>query len=587
MIGKIIGIQNNLVEIKLEISGEQVKDLINFHVVFENEKYKIIGEVTSVGLEKANVVLIGEIFNNMFYSGISKKPFFGNDCRLITMEEIAIIIGNNGSNKNINIGKMPQYDNYSVNIAVDTFFSNHFAILGNTGSGKSYGLTRILQNLFKDPVSVPKKANIFIFDAYGEYHNALMFLNDNPLTNFKVYTTRVSKFEDANVEILKIPLWLMDVDDYALLLEATNASQLPIIEKALKLVSIFAKEEAEVIVYKNDIIARALVEILYSGGTSMQIRDQIFAVLTAFNTKDLNLECKVAIPGWIRTLRQCLIIDKDGKLQEVQLVAEFLKGFIKEGLELRLPDGTYPYTLANLKDAFDFALISEGILKNNKVYEEANVLRVRLHSLINSDYKTLFTYDEFITKQEYINKLISTRKNERAQIVNFNINYVDDRLAKTLVKLMSKMLFEFSVLLQERASFPVHLILEEAHRYVQNDRDINVLGYNIFERITKEGRKYGVILAMISQRPSEISETAISQCTNFLMFRMQHPKDLNYVREMIPNISEETMNKFKLLQPGTCIAFGNAFKIPLLLKMDAPVPPPYSQNANINKCWYE
>ena len=128
--------------------------------------------------------------------------------------------------------------------------------------------------------------------------------------------------------------------------------------------------------------------------------------------------------------------------------------------------------------------------------------------------------------------------------------------------------------------------MEEAHRYVQNDNDINILGYNIFERITKEGRKYGIIIGMISQRPSEISETAISQCTNFLVFRMQHPKDLRYVREMIPNISEEIVDKFKVLQPGTCMAFGSAFKIPLLIKLDLPNPPPYSQNTDIESRWY-
>jgi hypothetical protein len=134
---------------------------------------------------------------------------------------------------------------------------------------------------------------------------------------------------------------------------------------------------------------------------------------------------------------------------------------------------------------------------------------------------------------------------------------------------------------------PFHIILEEAHRYVQNDNDINVLGYNIFERITKEGRKYGTILGMISQRPSELSETAISQCTNFFVFRIQHPRDLRYIKEMIPNISEEVLDKFKVLQPGSCMAFGSAFKIPLLLKLDLPNPAPESQNTDIGKCWYK
>ena len=86
----------------------------------------------------------------------------------------------------------------------------------------------------------------------------------------------------------------------------------------MKLVGVFARNEEEIITYKNDIIAKALNELLYSGGTPSQIRDQIFAVLTSFNTKDLNLDTKVVVPGWTRPLRQCLIIDKEGKLQEMQ-----------------------------------------------------------------------------------------------------------------------------------------------------------------------------------------------------------------------------------------------------------------------------
>ncbi|HOO68456.1 MAG TPA: hypothetical protein PLC53_03725, partial [Bacilli bacterium] len=108
----------------------------------------------------------------------------------------------------------------------------------------------------------------------------------------------------------------------------------------------------------NDIISRALLEILYTGGTPSQIRDQIFAVLTSFNTKDLNLDSKVTVPGWTRPLRQCLIIDKDGKLPEMQLIGEYFHSFIKEGLDLKFPDGSFPYTLENLNEAFDFALIS-------------------------------------------------------------------------------------------------------------------------------------------------------------------------------------------------------------------------------------
>ena len=91
---------------------------------------------------------------------------------------------------------------------------------------------------------------------------------------------------------------------------------------------------------------------------------------------------------------------------------------------------------------------------------------------------------------------------------------------------------------------------------------------------------------MISQRPSEISETAISQCNNFLVFRMQHPKDLNYIKEMVPNVTEKIVTNLKVLQPGNCMVFGAAFKMPLQLKLEMPDPTPLSQNIDIKSCWY-
>ena len=581
MIGNVIEISKTSVIVELVLTDEQKKNLVNFHVAFDTEGVVVIGEVASVSEKTCEITLVGEINNGIFVPGISKKPFYKAPCRIINKTELPIIVGNTNS-KSVYIGRLPQYNGYQIFAKVNDLFSNHFSILGNTGSGKSHGVARLLQNLFLTE-NYPKNSNFFLFDAYGEYNNTFVYQNRNIS---KVYTTKIEKFENANTEILKIPLWLLDVDDYALLLGATKATQLPIIEKALKLVSIFAKNEDEIITYKNDIIARALVELLYSGGTPSQIRDQVFAVLTSFNTKDLNLDAKVVVPGWTRPLRQCLIIDKDGKLPEMQLLGEFFNSFVKEGLELSLPDGTYPYTLDDLNQAFDFALISEGILKSNKVYDDNHILKVRLESLITGTYKEYFNVDTYMTKEQFIKGLVNTKTGEKIQIINFNISYVDDRFAKVLVKIISKQLFEYSLVLDNRASFPVHILLEEAHRYVQNDSDIDILGYNIFERITKEGRKYGVILGMISQRPSEISETAISQCTNFLVFRMQHPRDLEYIKEMVPNVTEEIVSKFKILQPGNCMAFGVAFKLPLQIKLDMPNPTPLSQNIDVSTCWY-
>ena len=143
--------------------------------------------------------------------------------------------------------------------------------------------------------------------------------------------------------IIKLPLWLLDIDDFALLLDVDDQTQLPIIEKALRLVTVFAGNSEETRIYKNDIIAKAILEVLYSGGQAAQIHDQIFAILTSFNTPDLNLETPIYQPGYTRPLKQCLLIDNTGKIREMELLTNFINGFLVDDLELNLPDGSFKY----------------------------------------------------------------------------------------------------------------------------------------------------------------------------------------------------------------------------------------------------
>ena len=586
MLGKIVGIQENTVFLKLNVNLSEMQSIINLYVLLEDKERKLIGEIVDIKTDIANINLVGEFIDDKFLFGVSKKPSFSASSKLISKEKMNSILGmpNYDEKKDLYIGKSPIYEGVDIGVDINEFFSNHFAIFGSTGSGKSCSVSRIFQNLFEKQKAIPYKASILIFDAYGEYHSAFKDLNKKtPEINFKAYTTNVN---DDSIPNVKIPLWLLTVDDIALLLEAKSRSELPIIEKAMKLVTIFAREESQVLKSKNDIIARAILDILASGKSPAQIREQIFSVLSHYSTKDLNLETPIYQPGYTRPLKQCLLIDNTGKIREMELLTTFINGFVTEDVELSLPDGSFRYTLKDLYDAFEFALISEGVLSSDKIFDEYNVLKVRLRSLVNGDYAKYFDIPEYQSRDAFIKEILTTDTGRKAQLINFNINYVDDRFAKTLTKIYSRLFFEYGKNLNKRASLPIHIILEEAHRYVQNDTDVDVIGYNIFDRITKEGRKYAVRLGLSSQRPSELSTTALSQCSNFLIFKMLHPTDVEYIRQMVPNITTEILKKIKLLQPGTCIAFGSGFKLPSLIKLDMPDPSPSSNSCDISGIWF-
>lgn len=586
MIGSIIEIIDNRVLIKLAIDINKQPNLVGLHVVFEDETKKIVAEIVNVSQTEMTAVIVGELGENSFIPGATKRPSFKSSIRLVTLEELELMLGSqNIVAGQTNFGTSNVYDGYRINVDLNDFFSNHFSVLGNSGSGKSCTVASILQKLMVGNGRVPRNANFFFFDAFGEYNSAFSGLHAiNPEFNYKYYTTNVKSATD---EILRIPVWLLDVDDLALLLDADTPTQLPIIEKTLNLVPILTGQSDAVIKKKNDIIARAIQDILLSGNDSTKIRDQVTAVLTKFNTAELNLESQIIQPGYVRTLKQCLFVDKTGKMQEMELVVEFIRGYIvDEEEEVQVADLNPFYSLADLEMAMDFALINEGILKSSKVFDYANILSVRLHTLVNGEYKEFFSYPRYITKEQFVESLLISNNGAKCQIVNFNINYVDDRMAKVITKIVSRMLFEIASNTVPRGSRAFHIIIEEAHRYVIKDNDIDLLGYNIFERITKEGRKYGIFLGLITQRPSELSDTCISQCTNFVILRTLHPKDLEYIKNMVPNISMEIVQQLKNLKPGNCIAFGNAFKVPISMYIDLPNPRPMSNNVDINSVWY-
>ena len=578
MFGKILTIDGNSCKIE-NLSKVTHSELMNCHVIFPEKDRKVMGEITKITDEVIDILLVGEIKNNKFYPGVVKKP--NTVPRIINVSELELVIGTQSKGLPV-LGESSIYKGFNINLPIDDFFANHSAIIGNTGSGKSCGVTRILQNIIINSEKKPVNSHFVIFDAYGEYKNAFTKMNSVNM-NFKKYTTSIEEVDEL---MLKIPPNFLEVDDLAILLQVTDAMQLPVLEKTLKLVYIFTSEDEKVIEYKNDIIAKCLLDILTSGKSASQIRDQIIAVLTSYNTESLNLESIIRQPGYDRTLKQCLLIDEHGKLNAISLVTEFLKKFTRLNLDNIMINYDYTYTLDDLYYALEFALLSEGTINSSESYSKNNILKTRLQTIINSDYKSIFEVNKFMTKESFVEDIFKTDIGENVQLIDINLSHVDDRFAKVLTKLFSKLFFNYTNRLQNRGSFPINIILEEAHRYVQNDNDINIIGYNIFDRITKEGRKYGTLLTFITQRPCELSSTALSQCSNFIVFRIFHPNDFEIVKNISTNVDMESLEKLKTLNSGTCLAFGTGFKIPLLVNLELPNPMPESTSLKLSELWY-
>lgn len=582
MFGKIIRIENKKVIVE-NLKKEILSNLIGYHVVFEDNK-KMVGEIVFVNENEFHINLIGEILNNNLIPGIMKYPLGTAQTRIVYRQELELILGEQNVSipKNLLLGKSNVYDKFIVSVNTSDFFANHFAIIGNTGAGKSCGVSRLIQNLFSDSKTNPLNSHIVIFDTYGEYQSALEKIDTHPGVNVKNYTT---SNKDTNREIIKIPPYLLEVDDLALLLNLKDSELIPILEKTLSYVYIFKSDDSICQKYKNDIIAKGFLDMLGSGNPPQQIRDQSIAFLSKYYTEEINLETLIKQPGLNRTIRQCLNIDPQGKMVAMELLVDFLNQYSEVNIE-KISIVPTEYTLDDIYYAMEFALVSEGALNNPGIYEKMNKLKTRLHSIINGEYKQYFEYNGFISRENYIKKLFLTSDEEPAQIVDINFNYIDDRLAKIIVKILSKMFYKYTTSLETRGSFPINIIIEEAHRYIQKDSDEEVIGYNIFNRISKEGRKYGIILGLITQRISDLSTTSLSQCSNFLVFRMHNPEDIKLISSIASNLTTDASEKLKSLNPGMALVFGTSFKIPLIIQFDIPNPMPTSTSVDLTQMWY-
>lgn len=581
MFDKISHISETGIVVDLNPNFPLQNNILSSHVVISDSEKNLLGEIYEVTNFNVRINLLGEFTEGKLWGGIIRKPLMDAKVRPVNEEEIRIILGERNESPMF-LGRSPFYNGQPVFLDINNFFSNHFAIFGNSGSGKSCGMARLIQNVFLNKEVPPVNANIILFDVTGEYSTAFANVSQiDPNYSYKIYSTSET---NKQYEPLKIPLWLLNANDMGLLLMASNHSQLLIIERMLKLTKIFAEGSDISQMYMDHLVAKTIVSILFSDSSPTKKKNDIFKIVETCPTNNFHLNAVINGVGYTRKLRECFHIDKYGTFTESILFTEYANSFIKEELDKYEPKENVYYQLPDLERALEFTLISEGWYNNENTYGDAVTIKVRLHTLLTSNQAKIFNSNQALNVESFLSSMISSN-GKKAQIININLEDMDDSLAAVITKIFTRIIFDFLKTLPNKGTVPFHILVEEAHRYIKNDNDSYLIGYNIFERVAKEGRKYGVLLGVISQRPVELSDTVISQVSNFLIFKTNHPLDEEYIRKMIPNINTDIVDKQKGLQSGTCLGFGTAFKIPVIVKLDMPNPAPLSSNSNIVASW--
>ncbi|MDA5630852.1 MULTISPECIES: ATP-binding protein [Agrobacterium] len=517
---------------------------------------------------------------------------------------------------NIEIGTSAVFKGYPVKSRLDELFGGHLAVLGNTGSGKSCTVASIFQSVFMKPEPFAALGAAFvIFDVNGEYRRALDNLPAWIKSSYLKATEPdipildpIDKRQAAEIkDRFRLPHWFMSVDEWALLLRASEKSQLPALRTALGLTTLFqemseqevvegqAAAENDLSAIRNHVLAKIILSILHSDASSPSKADRVQALLNTFSTDEISKE----------TVSHGLTVYfgqfRDGQHKETtanyDALLELLKGHQQD--EPVLPGyRNAPFSFERLQASLDLALFYEEANGNKQIREYCSQLVTRLKSVIdNPDYDflradvgALQDYDREPT--HYVDRLLGIAINEgrykkERQICIIDLNDASDEIVELASAVVARLIFDRMRRADPRNAMPVHLILEEAHRYISERPSRFAIDAGItFQRIAKEGRKYGAFLIVASQRPSELSKTVLSQCNNFIIHRIQNPDDLSQIKQMTPFISETVLRRLPSLPKQHALIFGNSVNIPTTFRVRDADPTPYSNDTQVRDIWY-
>jgi DNA helicase HerA-like ATPase len=494
----------------------------------------------------------------------------------------------------INIGKSVVFSDYEIKIRIDEFFGGHAAILGNTGSGKSCTVASIVQSLFSKPDTYAAHgASFVLLDVNGEYRQSFAKLGFSIKRSYWSLPDTESQGTAASDDIsetrqdFRLPHWFMSVEEWELLLRASERTQQPVLRTALGLSTLFTEQSnPELAELQNHILASCIQHIMQSDQGSPTKTDRILSILATFSTKELNNA----------KLKAGLTISF-GQMKDADGINSLLGQYIKEAITI--PDyANKPFPFSNLDAALDLALLYEEAHGNRQIREYCSQLRTRFKwirereefSFLRVDPNTILDYEK--DTDRFVERFVGIERSGDAlqkvsQITILDLNEAGDQVVEVASAVIARLVFERLRRADPRNLLPINVVLEEAHRYVaERPAGYAIEASKIFERIAKEGRKYGMFLLIASQRPSDLSRTVLSQCSNFVVHRIQNPDDLSHIRQMTPFISESIMRRLPSLPKQHALIFGNAVNLPTTFKVREASPRPKSDDARISELWF-
>jgi DNA helicase HerA-like ATPase len=595
-IGQVMSVEGRLIKIAVEknknlshllFKGKVLKSVsVGNYIKIKKGYLNLIGKIESeyisedrLGLKQdytrqgnsvqriLSLSLVGFYEQGKFKRGVSELPLISNECFLLEENEFNSIHSFiKEGDEPLVIGKLASEKSIDISIGVNGLFASHIGIFGNTGSGKSYTLAKIYNELLGKYAKYDKfkeNSKFVLIDFNGEYVDIQNAKNDNVITDYCNKNICVLSTSGKGADKLPIgPESLNDSVIWSIILEATEKTQSPFLKKALKnkkLNELIDSTENSLVEYLEEIILKATLNEYKKIDPSLP--SNILYEINAVCGQNQSGELKIL--DIVSKFDDCLLYNSTTSAFYWQEPGEKPIYFDKPGFKDKITE-----FLQKIKiDVKSFSALNKVRLKILLFYFGGIV-----RGFINQEHIAPLI-GRLEGKFNDLNKVLDFEKSldSNRNFTVVSLRDVNIQMRKIIPLLLCKSLYEKKKSNLDKSKY-LNLIIDEAHNILSSSsirESEHWKDYRLetFEEIIKEGRKFGVFLTIASQRPSDISPTIISQLHNYILHRLVNSNDIYAIEKTVSYLDRVSFESLSILPTGTCVLAGMVAEIPVTVEI--------------------
>ena len=525
-----------------------------------------------------------------FVRGIETFPTVGDPVLLPTQLQLKAIV-ESGDNRRVNIGISPLAGNAVVSVDPDRIFGRHLAVLGNTGSGKSCSVAGLLRWSIEAAKKHRDSPNtrFIVLDPNGEYTNSF-----KGLANVRVYGAEAD--ERQGIKQLVVPMWLWNTAEWVAFTHASGKAQKPTLVQALRCVRDGRFEAANssdgvtIRQYLRTLVSISLLERNAGSPWGRFPQNKNFYLKLQSWRSELNpsdtydeeendaLENLNKHIDDLLNARSGQYPQYDFSKSEVDRLIDLLRtahqAFGGLGSDVLPIDADVPRSFAG-EDLLR-SIEANAEMMGTTDYVETMLMRVKT-LMSDAKLKPVICPGNGITLDGWLNEYICPSNNTDGSITIIDLSLLPAEITHIITSVMARVALEVlqRYRRQEKGkTLPTILVMEEAHTFIKKynsdteNENASAMCTKVFEKIAREGRKYGLGLVLSSQRPSELSPTVISQCNSFLLHRLSNDKDQELVGKLVPDNLRGLLRELPSLPSRNAILLGWASELPVMVRMN-------------------